>query len=801
MNSKKKDDDEDDWGSDNESPSKLKPPPKLKAPRGNTKHKKNLTHSKTAPSLASLRGPPKKRPSLSPALSRVGFKSTKEMQQKFKSPESPNSDNDDLDDIDLDLIPNNDDSTVSTAGPGNKFQLKAIPSSHGAGLDSDSDEDGGIVFGNVGHKKKRGVLKAKVVSAPSMKPPGNKPPGNILPSKPPPPSLNNVGRPLAPLAAETARIPVRNYQSMWQEQNGQVNQNQQFAISPINAASVVVQRSQEIRKALDLLCEQDEKTTSGTDSDDGNADDRDPDDDDNAVKHAKPQKHPALANPSKLPQKEKDRLREAMVMLIRSAERAGIDLKDPKDTSEEHLPDIAESICSEDTDEWELLPPPSSPSVAKYEKLLRTKLLQTWVNQFKYGDVSMDNVGGEGGEGEGGGEDSGESRIKSPYEIFEEMTTQDKLKHLLESKHNGEQKKLTTREQKELSSIKNHATTDTDIPLKEIICEMPSYVPWEAELELRAGDGKVVFVGVQKNGPADSCGIKDGDLLVQVGFDKITPRNLAQACQIIWSVKRNAQALSKKVCTIIITPSIDENKKFAVNPNRKKGDRRRHGLGDQGEQNGVGSVGSVGKNTFMNRNSLRVGLNRIHLPTNVPWGIKLSRGMARTVVVGSITKDGAGRDAGIQKQDEMLALSLPSRLSTTYATRHILLSKLGKMSRVRKEVQYAKEVADKDELSNKIIEVVVYRPPPSTATCWLGLSIGFDMTVENGNTIVSRVYSSGSAFDNGVKAGDIVVSMDGVRVSQPTTSLKRANMIVHECREVAINEGRRVIKFEFCQGD
>jgi hypothetical protein len=43
--------------------------------------------------------------------------------------------------------------------------------------------------------------------------------------------------------------------------------------------------------------------------------------------------------------------------------------------------------------------------------------------------------------------------------------------------------------------------------------------------------------------------------------------------------------------------------------------------------------------------------------------------------------------------------------------------------------------------------------------------------------------------------------MDGVRVSQPTTSLKRANMIVHECREVAINEGRRVIKFEFCQGD
>jgi hypothetical protein len=766
------------------------------------------------------------------------------MQQKFKSPESPNSDNDDLDDIDLDLIPNNDDSTVSTAGPGKKLQLKAIPSSHGAGLDSDSDEDGGIVFGNVGHKKKRGVLKAKVVSAPSMRPPGNRPPGNRPPgnrppgnrppgnrppgnrppgnrppgnrppSKPPPgaagrgrgpptvgpPSLNNVGRPLAPLAplaAETARIPVRNYQSMWQEQNGQVDQNQQFAmsqVSPKNAASVVVQRSQEIRKALDLLCEQDEKTTSGTDSDDGNADDRDPDDDNNA-KHAKHVKH------AKLPQKEKDRLREAMVMLIRSAERAGIDLKDPKDTSEEHLPDIAESICSEDTDEWELLPPPSSPSVAKYEKLLRTKLLQTWVNQFKYGDVSMDNVGGEGGEGEGEGEDSGESRIKSPYEIFEEMTTQDKLKHLLESKHNGEQKKLTTREQKELSSIKNHATTDTDIPLKEIICEMPSYVPWEAELELRAGDGKVVFVGVQKNGPADSCGIKDGDLLVQVGFDKITPRNLAQACQIIWSVKRNAQALSKKVCTIIITPSIDENKKFAVNPNRKKGDRRRHGLGDQGEQNGVGSVGSVGKNTFMNRNSLRVGLNRIHLPTNVPWGIKLSRGMARTVVVGSITKDGAGRDAGIQKHDEMLALSLPSRLSTTYATRHILLSKLGKMSRVRKEVQYAKEVADKDELSNKIIEVVVYRPPPSTATCWLGLSIGFDMTVENGNTIVSRVYSSGSAFDNGVKAGDIVVSMDGVRVSQPTTSLKRANMIVHECREVAINEGRRVIKFEFCQGD
>ena len=231
-------------------------------------------------------------------------------------------------------------------------------------------------------------------------------------------------------------------------------------MSPKNAASVVVQRSQEIRKALDLLCEQDEKTISATDSDNGDADDRDPDDDDDA-KHAKPQKQSALANPSKLPQKEKDRLREAMVMLIRSAERAGIDLEDPKDMSEEYLPDIAESIRSEDTDEWELLPPPSSPSVAKYEKLLRTKLLQTWVNQFKYGDVSMDNVfwGGEGGEGE----DSGASRIKSPYEIFEEMTTQDKLKHLLESKNNGEQKKLTTREQKEVSSIKNNATSVTMI--------------------------------------------------------------------------------------------------------------------------------------------------------------------------------------------------------------------------------------------------------------------------------------------------------------------------------------------------
>ena len=126
------------------------------------------------------------------------------------------------------------------------------------------------------------------------------------------------------------------------------------------------------------------------------------------------------------------------------------------------------------------------------------------------------------------------------------------------------------------------------------------------------------------------------------------------------------------------------------------------------------------------------------------------------------------------------------------------MSKLGSISRVRREVDYAKQAANEE--SNQSLEVIVYRPPIVTNTCWLGLNMGFDMTVEDGNTIVSRVHSNGSAFDNGIKSGDIVVAFDGVRVSSPSTSLKRANMMLHQSKNAAINERRRVIKCEFCRG-
>ena len=647
---KNKNDGEDDWG---EGASASSPNP-TSLPRYKT-----LVHSSTAPtstfhkqrrsnSIARVRAPPKKANSLAPALSRVGFKSTKELGQMGQAVGANSSDDDEWDDEDLAELDDKDLDNLD------KLESTAMPTF----LDSDDsdEEDGGIVFGNVGRKKTRVLVKAKVVRTPSFKmdaPQNNTSTEHQLKHQAGEPDAS----PLLPTDRELTSTPT------------------------------VTLTAQDTQDTIGML----------------------------QTEHNTPLKTHFLSET-------------------------------------ENVPDHGQRTASS---------PPAAPSSTS-SRIAVKNYQAMWNEQHGYSEqhyVKAQNI------------------AKAKKQRREDQLRRTLLKTWADEEKDFASTPLPTTE----------TPTEPNAPLEEFICEMPSYIPWKAELELRPGDGKIAFVGVQKHGPADLCGIKDGDVLHQVGGTQIKPRTLEQACQTIWLVKRNAQALSKKTCLVVVL---------------QQPSARLH------RQAVSVSTNSTRNNRF---EAFQMGLNRIFLPTNAHWGLKLSRGVGRSVVVSSIAKSGVGRQVGIQKNDQILALLLPRKLGTTMlsntgkttktTTRHILLSKLsGDMNRVRNEVHYAKQAADEDVHSKHTIEVVVYRPPLPTTTCWLGVnSVGFEMSILNGNTIVSCVHSSGSAFHNGVNVGDIVVSMDGVVVSQPTTSLGRANRILKECRDNATDERRRVIKFEFCR--
>ena len=114
--------------------------------------------------------------------------------------------------------------------------------------------------------------------------------------------------------------------------------------------------------------------------------------------------------------------------------------------------------------------------------------------------------------------------------------------------------------------------------------ELPTNTRWSAELEL-SPDGMPCFIGVEKDGAAYLAGINEGDVLCQIGFTKIQPRSLQSACQTIWEEKRNARSLSKATVSCFILPASVHLSRTAVSPMRRRGDRRRHGHGDQGKVN------------------------------------------------------------------------------------------------------------------------------------------------------------------------------------------------------------------------
>ena len=738
---------------------------------------------------------------------------------------------------------------------GHSPMSSALPPRQRGGFDDDfgeeDDEDAGIVFGNVNHHKKRAVMGGKVVHTPSFKIDSprvkeikgghNAPRANNAPSGGPPggPGSRPLGGYNPPSRGEfeggpprsqmMSGPPVHDYRSMWNEQHGEKHSTQRrFSLSTSSGpalASMVVDRSREIRMALDKLREQDAKVGDGEDDDDEKKDDNqfidedsfdsdldlDPDGDyDDSARRARRSKkkkrrsinsngegegrRDAQHYRTELGMKEKDRVREAIVMLVRSAERAGIDMEDPHNQDEERL-----SIIS---DLSEPIEPPSSPAVAKYEKTLRSALIQEWTKQFRFG-----------------GPDSVEETL-SPAEIFAKMRDAGTLGELLESKEETKSS-FSQREERNLASALDESATNQLFPLpEEITIEMPSGIPWEAELECRPGDGRIVFVGVAPDGPADLAGISDGDLLVQVGFDPLRPRDLEAACRLIWERKRNSAALQLKTTTIIVIHANEDHLQRAIAPKRRRGDARRHGLGDQGGTNKyVGRnlmkvQGDHVRNSVQNEyNELTLGLNKIKLSTSTKfgeikrWGIKLNRGVQAWnntfVCVSGLSKEGEARKAGLKKGDVLLAILLPKDVVGIERSRHILLSKLGSISRVRKELEYAKEAANDGSArghdGDRSLEVVVYRSPPAEQTCWLSLTMGFEMATKDGIIVVGKISPSGSAFRAGIRTGDVLVSIDGIRISGPNISLNTALDIVQEARNVALSERRRVLKVESCR--
>ena len=848
-------------------------------------------------------GPPKK--SLSPALSRVGFKSKAEVNKEFGVKKgnkgtqgADGSEDDEFKDDDLDISNADDTPLSSTKRP--SFHGSTLPPRQSTEDDFDDedndDPESNIVFGNVGHRKKRQVMGGKVVRTPSFKidsPRVRKvnsaaaPSNSRVPDRQvrggtkdyntrAPGSLHGVqhggqhgvqhrgqhgvqhGVQQPP--GNNARIPsgppIHNYRSQWESENGNPSAKQQqrrLSISNIDSgpqlASVVVNRSREIRRALDKLRVSERGDLKNRDSDDDDEDsnssyssyesyyseesDDDPDGDDDdgdkrgrrkVRKKIRPKNSKKDAKYEKdyvrdLGRKERERLREAMVMLIRSAERAGIDMNDPHDQSEER-----ESIFSDLISEASLLPEATNENVKEYENKLRSVILREWTKQFRFSSQvnSIDDA-------------------KSPYEIFEEMKKNGTLNRLLENDEEDkeETKSITNRESKKLEVA--DALLDRPLP-KEITIEMPATIPWEAELECRPGDGKIIFVGVVKDGPAAAAGIVDGDLLAQVGFDVVKARDLESACRIIWDQKKQAAALKQMTCTVTIIPLHEDASLRSVAPQRKRGDKRRHGLGDQGQGNTIMKVTAEHKEIQRDaeRLDLKIGLNRVLLParwgTNERWGINLDRainiaatnrrneysGDPNAVGIAALSKSGAGRAAGLQKNDIVIAFILPkeiSKINTDSSGRpvsaqsraskrgssktHILLNKIGSMKRVRKEIEFARQAANEAAKGIRSdggkLELIVYRPPTVHYTSWLSLRMGFEMTSKDGNTIVGRISSNGSAFRNGVRTGDIIVRLDGIQISGPSISLNTALNIVDDCRHFAKKGNRKVMKIELCR--
>ena len=126
-------------------------------------------------------GPPKT--SLSPALSRVGFTSKAEINKVFGDTKeskksdgsngsngSDGSDDDEFKDDDLDI--SNADDTPFTYRRSLSSLSSPLPVNRSSEMDFDEDDDdpeNGIVFGNVGKRKKRLVITGSVVLTPSDK--------------------------------------------------------------------------------------------------------------------------------------------------------------------------------------------------------------------------------------------------------------------------------------------------------------------------------------------------------------------------------------------------------------------------------------------------------------------------------------------------------------------------------------------------------------------------------------------------------------------------------------------------------
>lgn len=119
----------------------------------------------------------------------------------------------------------------------------------------------------------------------------------------------------------------------------------------------------------------------------------------------------------------------------------------------------------------------------------------------------------------------------------------------------------------------------------EKTAELPNHLSWGAQLEIGI-DGLIVFLQVESGSPLDQCGIKEHDILQQVGLTKLLPRNLQHACTTIREAKQLARQLENtrgKTTNVSIcyVPAAIHQRRHAVSPMRKRGDARRHGHYDQ----------------------------------------------------------------------------------------------------------------------------------------------------------------------------------------------------------------------------
>jgi hypothetical protein len=346
---------------------------------------------------------------------------------------------------------------------------------------------------------------------------------------------------------------------------------------------------------------------------------------------------------------------------------------------------------------------------------------------------------------------------------------------------------------------------------------MPSNRGWCAELECRPGDGRVVFTGVQKAGPAFEAGIQPGDVLVQVETKAIRSRDLELACDTIWRAKALCKASGRPNVSLLVIPRAVDCGRRAVKPIRGRGDPRRHGLGEQGLGTSVLTSGGARarrkhvrgraldhlETDHMESNELvgerlEIGLNRVLLPTkrgHDKWGLRLIQDPAEgSISVEHLAKTGAGKQKGIRRGDVLLALVMSGK-SSAEASSHVLLSKCGGLKLAKEAIQIAKGAAQDNRVP---LEVVVYRPPPVNVEMWLPRSdLGLGLAVQDGHTVISKVNPEGSAFDQGVDVGDVLVAVDNIVMSSPSISLGEARDRLMDAKDFARDQHRRVLLFRF----